>query len=166
MKKFMFVALSLIAAVVFTGCKSQESAYRQAYDKAKAQEAAAQNYETTTVAVEPAQEEVKVTPVTPAPQNDADVRTINANKTVVAGNALRNYSVVCGSFSLQANAEGLYNKLRAQGYDARLIRTDENIKGITPWYRVIAASFDDKAQAVQSRNELRGTYADAWLLSK
>ena len=33
-------------------------------------------------------------------------------------------------------------------------------------YRVVAATFDSKAAAVQSRNQLRATYADAWLLAK
>ena len=31
-------------------------------------------------------------------------------------------------------------------------------------YRVVASTYDDKAAAVQSRNTLRGTYPDAWLL--
>jgi hypothetical protein len=31
-------------------------------------------------------------------------------------------------------------------------------------FRVIAATFDDKAAAVASRDKLRATYPDAWLL--
>ena len=31
MKKHLILVLSLCSAVVFTGCKSKESAYRQAY---------------------------------------------------------------------------------------------------------------------------------------
>ncbi|MDE5987242.1 MAG: SPOR domain-containing protein, partial [Prevotella sp.] len=31
-------------------------------------------------------------------------------------------------------------------------------------YRVIATTFDNKADAVQSRNNLRTQYPDAWLL--
>lgn len=165
MKNSFFFALSMCAVVALTACKSQESAYRQAYEKAKQQETVA---ETTPVVVAPVQQdEVKVTPVTPAPQTvDADVRTIDAGMEVISGSPLKTYSVVCGSFSLKSNAEGLYNKLRNQGYDARLLRTNETIRGINPWYRVVGSSYDDKGQAVQSRTELRGTYNDAWLLLK
>lgn len=164
MKNSLFLALGLCTAIAFTSCKSQESAYRQAYEKAKQQESTMT--ETTTVMVQPVQqEEVKVTPVTPSNQTvDADVRTIDAGMEVVSGSPLKTYSVVVGSFSLKANAEGLYNKLRNQGYDARLLRTNETIRGINPWYRVVGSSYDDKSQAVQSRTELRGTYSDAWLL--
>jgi hypothetical protein len=31
-------------------------------------------------------------------------------------------------------------------------------------YRVVASTFSDKASAVRSRNDLRATYPDAWLL--
>ena len=50
------------------------------------------------------------------------------------------------------------------GYDARVLRTNETINGQTGWFRVIASSFEDKASAVQSCNELRNKYAGAWLL--
>ena len=33
-------------------------------------------------------------------------------------------------------------------------------------YRVVASSFGDKGAAVQSRNQLRSQYPDAWLLAK
>ena len=81
------------------------------------------------------------------------------NVTVVSGSGLNDYSVVVGSFSLKTNAEGLYNKLKGEGYDARLAyNADRNM------YRVVAASFTSKADAVSSRNEFRATYPDAWLL--
>ena len=48
MKKSIVLCATLCAALVMTGCKSKESAYRKAYDKAKAAEAeAAQNYNNT-----------------------------------------------------------------------------------------------------------------------
>jgi len=31
-------------------------------------------------------------------------------------------------------------------------------------YRVVASTFDSKADAVQSRDQLRANYPDAWLL--
>ena len=64
----------------------------------------------------------------------------------------------------QTNAEGLYTTLVNRGYSARLVRTNETINGHTGWYRVAASSYDNKAYAVDSKNQLKGTYPDAWLL--
>ena len=101
------------------------------------------------------------TTITP---DHSDVREINGNMSVVSGNPLKLYSVVVGSFVTQANAEGLKTRLLQEGYDSRVIKTDETIKGVTGWYRVIASSYDDKASAVQSRRSLSQKYAGAWLL--
>ena len=79
--------------------------------------------------------------------------------SVVDGAGLRSYSVVVGSFSVKANAEGLVRQLKAAGYPAQLgFNSDRNM------YRVVATTFDSKADAVQSRDQLRSRYADAWLL--
>ena len=94
----------------------------------------------------------------------SDVRTISGGVSVVSGTGLQAYSVVVGSFSTQANAEGLQATLKSQGYNAQVVKTNETINGITGWFRVIASTFADKASAVQSRDALRATYADAWLL--
>ncbi|MDE5551071.1 MAG: SPOR domain-containing protein, partial [Bacteroidaceae bacterium] len=67
--------------------------------------------------------------------------------------------VVCGSFSSVDNANNLRNTLVAKGYSAQVAQNPE-----TGMYRVIASSFDDRAAAVQSRDQLRGSYPDAWLL--
>ena len=171
MKKNLLFAIGLGAVLVLTGCKSQESAYRKSYEQAMAQEKAQTADNTTTVSVSgnPAQETVTVTPVTPvtpsAPSsNDADVRTINEGFTVVGGAQVKAYSVVVGSFLTQANAEGLMNGLRQAGYTSTVIRTNETINGQTPWYRVIASSFETKDAAIQSRESLKATYPGAWLL--
>ena len=60
---------------------------------------------------------------------------------------------------VQANAEGLQGTLRSQGYDAQVAYNSAN-----QMYRVVAATFDAKQDAVRSRNELRSQYPDAWLL--
>mgnify|MGYP002552915406 CR=1 FL=1 len=174
MKNYIVLGLALCSAVVLSGCKSQESAYRQAYEKAKAQEMNSTNENTaTTVTVTPEnaagnEQKVVVTPVTTTPSSsaagNADVRTIPGGVTVVNGEALRAYSVIVGSFVTQSNAEGLMENLKSRGYAARVVRTNETINGHTGWYRVIASSYDDKASAAQSRDELVGTYPGAWLL--
>ena len=172
MKNYLLFGMALCSAVVLRSCKSQESAYRQAYEKAKAQEReqSAQN-NGEAVAVTPvnggSEQTVSVTPVTTVPAQDtdnSDVRTIPGGVTVVNGEGLRTYSVVVGSFVTQANAEGLMSTLKQKGYAARVVKTNETINNHTGWYRVIASSYDDKASAIQSRDELKNTYAGAWLL--
>ncbi len=184
MKHYLVLGLTLCAAVVLTGCKSKESAYRQAYEKAKAQESVAVQQETQDVAVTPIQpaqpvqqqpvyqqpvqqqpvQQQQTVAVQPVVEDHSDVRTIPGGVTVVNGDALQAYSVVVGSFVTQANAEGLMATLGAKGYPARVVKTNETINGHTGWFRVIASSFADKASAAQSRDELRATYPGAWLL--
>ncbi len=181
MKKNLFFTLGLCTVMLFTGCKSKEANWRAAYEKAKAQEEATTVQTTTPVAVTtvtpvtpvtpaapatPVTEVVETTVVTPAaPVDYSDVRTIEGNVTVVNGGApLKAFSVVVGSFTAQANAEGEAARLKEKGYDARVIRTEETINGITGWYRVVASTFDDKPTAAQSRDDLRATYPGAWLL--
>ena len=92
--------------------------------------------------------------------NNANVRSENV--TVVSGKGLQAYSVVVGSFSLKANAEGMASTLKSAGYDSQIVYNSAR-----NMYRVIASTFVDKAGAVKSRNELRaGKYPDAWLLLK
>ena len=75
MKNHAILALGLCTVAMFTACKSQESAYRQAYEKARAQE---QNKSTQTVTIAPQPQE-QVTPVATQPVSNDDatpVRTI------------------------------------------------------------------------------------------
>ncbi len=168
MKKVLILGVVLGSALLLGSCKSKESAYRQAYEKAQAQQAASTDETTTTVAVQPVTatptETVRVTPVTTPAEDNTPVRTIDGGVTVVNGEALRAYSVVVGSFVTQANAEGLQATLKSKGYSARVVKTNETINGHTGWFRVVASSFSDKASAVQSKNELAGSYPGAWLL--
>lgn len=83
------------------------------------------------------------------------------NFSVIGGPNVRSFGVVVGSFSLKANAEGLQNTLKSAGYDASIIYNSER-----NMYRVVATSFDNKNDAVRSRDALRSKYADAWLLFK
>ena len=157
MKKYMILCAGLCAAMAFTSCKSSESAYKKAYEKAKAQEAAAVETNTEANVVAPVEEkpidEVKVV------HNADNVSVRQEQVSLIDGSGLKNFSVVVGSFSLKANAEGLQQRLKESGYDAQIVKNnDRNM------YRVVATTFADKSSAVQSRNELRGKYPDAWLL--
>ena len=160
MKKCSFIFAGLCMALVFTSCKSSESAYKKAYEKAKAQE---QQPSVTTTENKDAE---VVTPLETKPADqtsvvdNADNVSVRQEKvTLVNGSGLKNFSVVVGSFSLKANAEGLQGQLKSAGYDSQLAYNAER-----NMYRVIAATFDQKADAARSRDEFRSKYADAWLL--
>lgn len=165
MKKYIVLCAGLSLAMVFASCgKSSESAYKKAYEKAKSQEAAQQvTQPTTTTTTTPVVAPVQTQPATQTvvAQPDKDVRAESVQ--VVSGNGLKQYSVVVGSFKGQANAEGLQQQLRNNGYDAQVVRKDA-VDGA--WFRVIATTFDNKADAVNSRDALRATYQGAWLLFK
>ena len=110
----MVLCAGLFASVAFTGCKSSESAYKKAYEKAKAQETAQQPIDQT----QP--EEVNVvTPIVEKPatetkvvDNTDNVQVRQERVSVISGSGLKSFSVVVGSFSVIANAEGLYQRLR------------------------------------------------------
>lgn len=157
LNKVTLVALGVCTLVGFSSCKSNESMYKKAYEKAQAQTQTAQPVKTE------APEPVKVAPVTSTtttPVTDTSNEPVRTEKvTVISGTGLKAYSVVCGSFSLKANAEGLQSTLKNKGYDAQIALNNER-----KLYRVVASTFDDKSSAVSSRNKLRATYPDAWLL--
>jgi cell division protein FtsN len=162
MKKYMVLCAGLCAAMLFTSCKSSESAYKKAYEKAQAQEAANAQKEPAADAPVVTPLETKTATQTTVVDNvdNATVRT--EDFTVVSGKGVQAFSVVVGSFSLKANAEGLQNTLNNAGYEAQIVyNASRNM------YRVVASTFADKASAVQSRNQFRaGNYPDAWLLFK
>ena len=168
MKKFMVLGAAMCIAMAFTGCKSSESAYKKAYEKAKSQEQTSTDNDDSSTqqdapVVAPVETQTQTQPVT-------ETRTVDnydnepvrrENVSVVNGAGLEAYSVVVGSFGVKANAEGLQQRLKKAGYDAQVAYNAGN-----NMYRVVATTYDSKASAVQSRNQLRATYTDAWLLSK
>jgi cell division septation protein DedD len=162
MKKYIVLCAGFCLAMSLTSCKSSESAYKKAYEKAQAQAAQQQ---TQTPVVQQTETPV-VTPVVTKPvtqtkvvDNLDNVAVRQERVQVVSGSGLRNYSVVVGSFSVIANAEGLQQRLKNAGYDAQIAKNEDR-----NMYRVIASTFTSKADAVMSRDQLRDTYPDAWLL--
>ena len=164
MKKFVVLGLGLCMALAFTSCKSSESAYKKAYEKAKQQELA----ESAVAEEAPAATPVVVAPVTTAPAAAAPVAvgTVREERVqLVSGDGLKAYSVVCGSFGVKANADGLKAKLDAEGYSAKVVFNAER-----NMYRVVAASYDDRMQAAQARDDFKAKHPNnadfqkAWLL--
>jgi cell division protein FtsN len=164
MKKYTLVCAALGAVLILSGCKSKESAYKQAYLKAKQQDElqqqqqqAAQKVETNVVV--PMQ--TKVANQTQVVDNADNVAVRQESVSVISGTELKNFSVVVGSFQLKDNAAGLQQSLKNQGYDARLVM---NSSTDPVMYRVVATSFDTKAEAAASRNALMDKFPGAWLL--
>ena len=166
MKKYTLFCAALCAAMIFTGCKSSESAYKQAYLKAKQQEELQQKQEAEAQAAK--NENNVVVPMEEKPvtqtqvvDNADNVPVRQETVSVVAGAGLKNFSVVVGSFSLKANAEGLQQTLNNQGYNAQIVINNQ----VSPaMYRVVATTFDTKGEAAASRNALQEKYPGAWLL--
>ena len=159
MKKYTLLCVGLCAAMAFTSCKSSESAYKKAYEKAK-------QYDTAQQASQQQDETAVVAPVEAKPANDTHVvdnldhvSVSQENVSLISGTGLKAFSVIVGSFSVRANADGLQQRLRDAGYDAQIVKNESN-----NMFRVVASTFSDKLGAVNSRDQLRATYPDAWLL--
>ena len=155
-KSVLFGLLSVL--FVFASCKSKENAYKQAYEAAKAQE-------NTQVQVNAP---VQVTPVaTVASSNDYESTPVRQEQVAVVSvsGELKAYSVVCGSFSLQANAQGLKDYLIGEGYKAGIVKNVEK-----NMFRVIIGSYDTKAEAARAREAFkvkypsRADFQGSWIL--
>ena len=105
MKKSIVMCAGVCAALVLASCgSSKDSAFKKAYDKAKAQEQVATQPETPAPVVAPIVEKPATQSTVIDNVDNANVRTEDV--TLVSGAGLQNFSVVVGSFSLKANAEG------------------------------------------------------------
>lgn len=150
---------AVCAVFAMSSCKSKESAYKKAYEKAKAQTEVQ-----APVATTPVQAPVTTTPVqtTTTPAVDySNVAVRTENVSLVSGAPLKAYSVVVGSFGVQSNATGLSSTLASKGYSPRVVKASTTNGTM---FRVVATSYDTKAEAGQSRAALEGQYPGAWLL--
>ena len=153
MKRIGLLLTALCLVMAFgTSCKSKQSAYKSAYEQAKAREMDRQtdNYE--------------ITPVTkPIASNDTRQERI----TPIAGenaSGLKLYSVVIGSFTNRTNAYSLKERMQNDGYSPVLAENEQQM------LRVIVTSFDNRADAERSRDAIRSKYypnfQDAWILQR
>lgn len=157
MKKMIVLGMGLCVALAFSSCKSSESAYKKAYEQAKQQELA----DATTKAA-PVETVAPVAPVAPV----ADNTPVREEKVqLISGDGLKAYSVVCGSFGVKANADGLKTKMDNDGYNAKVVYNAEK-----NMYRVIVESFDSRSEAARARDAFKAKYPNrqdfqgAWLL--
>lgn len=163
MKKLMILGMGVCVALSFTSCKSSESAYKKAYEKAMQQETTVVQQETVPVEKTPtvtAPVVVERTPVAP----EAGVR--QEKVTVEGSGELKEYSVVCGSFNLKANAEALRDYLKGQGYHGAVVVFSPD----AATYRVIVESYSDRVSAAAARDAFKRRYSNrqdfqgSWLL--
>ena len=144
MKKLVVLGMGLCIALAFTSCKSSESAYKKAYEKAKQQELA----EAQVADEAPAATPVVAAPVTTAPAAaPVSVGTVREEKVQLV------------------SGDGLKAKLDGEGYSAKVVFNAER-----NMYRVVAASYDDRMQAAQARDDFKAKHPNnadfqkAWLL--
>jgi cell division protein FtsN len=155
MKKSIVYILIAGTVLSLSACKSSQNAYKQAYEKAVSGD------EAKTVVEEPV-----VVNEAPKAEDVSNVSVREEKVSVVSGDQdIKAYGIVCGSFSLKANADALRQRLIDDGYKAVVV---VNEAGKT--YRVVCASFDTKEEAVAERNNFKARYPEnqdfqsAWIL--
>ena len=148
LKKCLLWGLAFVLFFSLDSCKPKESAYKAAYETAKARE-----FEENAV--------YEVTPVT-RPTTDWNDVVQRERVTVIDGTGILRYSVVIGSFLNRTNAENLKERMADQGFRSFLAQNDRGM------YRVIVATFNDRASAVSERERVKNryypNYHDAWIL--
>lgn len=157
MKKIWLFGTAVCLVLACGSCKPKQSAYKAAYEQAKEKEVA------TPVVEE--EEIVEVAPVSKPRTSTAATRTEKIKPASGEdGSGLRRFSVVIGSFQNKTNAYSLKERMQNEGYRPIL---GENEQGML---RVIVSSYDNKADAADSRDAIKAKYApnfqDAWLLER
>jgi cell division protein FtsN len=144
MKRFHFALILATLMVLGTSCKPKQSAYKQVYEAAKEKEMQETASQPTTVkkdaaSLPPVEVSVRKEKVEPVYPTDA------------AG--LKKFSVVIASLSVKLNAESLKARMENEGHQVILAQNEQGM------YRVIVASYDDKAQAAAKREQLYNNYS-------
>ncbi len=144
MKKFHYALVLVTLLLIGVSCKPKQSAYKQVYEAAKEKEMQQTASQPTTV----------VKDAGSLPPVEVSVRKEKVEAvypTDAAG--LRRYSVVIASLSVKLNAESLKGRMENEGHSVILAQNDQGM------YRVIIASYDDRAQAAAKRDEIYRTYS-------
>jgi len=148
-KIYLLGGLALVLMFSLDSCKPKESAYKAAYEAAKAREINENQVE-------------EITPVS-KPVYDSSTSTAQKEKvTVIDGAGIRRFSVVVGSFLNRTNAVSLKERMANQGFSSFVAQNERGM------YRVIVATFSDKATADAERDRVKNKYypefQDAWIL--
>lgn len=160
MKRILLLGMCASVLVAFTACKSSQSAYKKAYEKAKQQEQVQQQSTPVTNNTAPVVVERQETAVTPP----ANIR--QEKVSVVSGNDLKDFNVVAGSFGKKENADNLRSFLIKDGYQDTSVAFNAD----KATYRVIVGTYTDYNTAAQARDSFKAKYPGnhdfqgAWLL--
>lgn len=145
MKKVVQISFAVFCLVFFaSSCKPKQSAYKSVYEAAKEREMQEASDESNTVVkpagtLSPVEVSVRKEKVEPVYHTDA------------AG--LKSFNVVIASLSVKLNAESLKSRMENEGYPVILAQNEQGM------YRVIVASYDDRASAANKRNEIYQKYS-------
>jgi cell division protein FtsN len=151
MKKIILIMTVVCGIVLLGSCKSKSSAYKTAYEQAKAND--------KTVAYEDDADEV-------ATGEEVSYESVRQEsvRPVSGENELKRFSVVIGSFKNKTNAYSLKERMVNEGYKPVIAENDFGM------LRVIVTSFDSKSDAVRSRDNIKSKYEpnfqDAWILER
>lgn len=163
MKKTLIMALAIVAAFSMSSCKSTKKlseAATVANPSSQYQEVSPIEY------TNPKRTENTNTtqqrPVAQPGDRQESVKVVDSRDASL----LKNYNVVVGAFGSKTNAENFKAKMASRGFNAFLVQNPQGL------YRVVAAGFDSRQQAVEVRDNIRTTYANddpgtcpaAWLL--
>ena len=149
--KSKFLLWGFAFALLFTlgSCKSKESAYKSVHERAQQRQV---------------DEKVPIYKQAPDPSPSTNITVQREKVTTIEGSGLKRYNIVVGSFINKTNASSLKEIMQEQGYQAILVQNQQDM------YRVIVASFDDRASAAASRDTLKYQYypdfQDAWILEQ
>ncbi|MDR1121170.1 MAG: SPOR domain-containing protein [Dysgonamonadaceae bacterium] len=150
--RFLLLGVTLCLIASFPACKTKQSAYKVAYEKAKEKPAVEETVEYQ--AVEPVYQ----------PPIVEKVEVKKEKVTTVVGTGLKRFSVVIGSFQNKTNALSLKERMEADGFKVILAQNEAQM------YRVIVATYDVKTDAAIARDDIKAkyapAYADAWLLEQ
>ena len=157
MKSKIYLLWSLLLTLLLLtlgSCKSQESAYKAAYEAAKARDIQEGFFpeETTTT----------TTSATKPTYDSSTDKVQKETVTVVDGAGIKQFSVVVGSFINRTNAESLKTRMTNQGFNAFLAKNSREM------FRVIVATYALKSDAAAERNRIKDKFypefQDAWIL--
>ncbi|GHT39728.1 cell division protein [Bacteroidia bacterium] len=176
--KIYLWGLAAVALLASSSCKPKQNAYAQVYEVAKAKPivytepvvsepensgveeiaAVAEEDERPIVTRIPQQPAVASVQTEPEPAASTNFR--KEQLTSSDGGSILRYSVVIGSFVIKANASSLQKKMQNEGYRPVLAQNAEGL------YRLLLASFSDRASAVAEKERIKNRFNDAWLLEQ
>ncbi|MDR0749182.1 MAG: SPOR domain-containing protein [Tannerellaceae bacterium] len=174
MSKIWLLGAVLFALLAFASCKPKQSAYRAAYEQAKERESEAPVEEFDDADDEYVDDEfaddfeIVSKPRTDIErENDLNISTRQERINPYMGENtanLKRFSVVVGSFRNNTNAYSLRDRMQSDGYNALVAQNELGM------LRVIVSSFDNKRDALYSRDAFMSKYypnfQDAWILER